>query len=209
MTNEKPSIFKNAALIGGGALGLAAFTLGTAGIAGAQDAPADDAPVEETEETSSRSERRQAVIDQLVEDGVITQEQADNVAEVRAALQEEREARKAEKLAAIADAIGIGVEELEEAKDAGTPLADIAGDNLPAVVDLFVENATERIEGAVESGRITQEEADEKLDGLEERIETRLEEGGGFGRKGEGHRGKGHRGHDRGAEAAAVETLDA
>ena len=67
MTNEKPSIFKNAALIGGGALGIAAFTLGTAGIAGAQDAPEDDAPVEETEETSSRSERRQAVIDAAVQ----------------------------------------------------------------------------------------------------------------------------------------------
>ena len=208
MTNEKPSIFKNAALIGGGALGIAAFTLGTAGIAGAQDAPEDDAPVEETEETSSRSERRQAAIDQLVEDGVITQEQADNVAEVRSALQEERQARKAEKLAAIADAIGIGVDELEEAKDAGETLADIAGDELPAVVDLFVENATERIEGAVESGRITQEEADEKLEGLEARIETRLEEGGGFGHKGEGRRGKGHRGHHA-VEAAAVETLDA
>jgi|GEM_PF-2469957 len=216
MNNKKPSIFKNAALIGGGALGAAALTFGAAGVAGAQDSPTldDPAPAEETEETSDRGARRQAVIDQLIEDGVITQEQADNVSDVRAALQEEREARKAEKLAAIADAIGIGVDELKEAKDAGTPLADIAGDNLPAVVDLFVENATERIEGAVESDRITQEEADEKLDGLEERIETRLEEGGGFGRKGEGKRGEGRRGEGPrgnrgGADAAAVETLDA
>lgn len=213
MKNTKPSVFKNAALIGGGALGAAALTIGAAGVAGAQDAPTldDPAPVEETEETSQRGERRQSMIDQLVEDGVITQEQADNVADVKAAFQEQRAANKAEKLAAIADAIGIGIDELTEAKEAGTPLNEIAGDNLPAVVDLFVDNATERIDEKVADGTITQEEADEKLDGLEERIETRLEEGGGFGRKGDGHRGNNKRG-DRGARAeveAAEATLDA
>lgn len=214
MTNTKPSIFKSAAMIGGGALGAAAITFGAAGVAGAQDAPTldDPAPVEDSnEETSQRGERRQAMIDQLVEDGTITQEQADNVADVKAAFQEQRAANKAEKLAAIADAIGIGIDELTEAKEAGTPLNEIAGDNLPAVVDLFVDNATERIEEKVEDGTITQEEADEKLDGLQERIETRLEEGGGFGRKGDGHSGKNKRG-DRGARAeveAAEATLDA
>jgi len=209
---------KNLSLVGGGALGAAALTLGAAGIAGAQtdDEPTldDPAPAEETDdsrpERGDRGERRQAMIDQLVEDGAITQEQADNVADVRAAFQEQREARKAEKLAAIAEAIGIGVEELQAAKEAGTPLAEIAGDQLPAVVDLLVENATERIEARVADGRITQEQADEKLEGLEERITTRLEDGGGFGDKHEGRRGK--RGHgprgDRNS-APAEATTDA
>lgn len=196
---------KNLALIGGGALGAAALTLGAAGIAGAQeDEPTliDPAPAEQVDDDvrpergqrGDRSGRRQAMIDQLVEDGVLTQDQVDSVSDVRAALQDQREAQKAEKLAEIADAIGIGVEELVAAKEAGTPLAEIAGDNLPAVVDLMVNKATERIEQGVADGRISQEQADEKLAGLEERIEARLEDGGGFGSKGEGRKGKGHRG---------------
>ncbi len=204
---------KNLSLIGGGALGAVALTLGAAGVAGAQDeGPTLDepAPVEETVEDDARPERgdrdarRQAIVDQLVEDGVITEEQAESVSEVRTALQEQREAQRAERLGEIADAIGIDVEDLVAAKDAGTPLAEIAGDNLPAVVDVLVDRATDRIEQAVTDGRLTQEQADEKLAGLDERIEARLENGGGFGNKGEGRRGKGHRGHGpRGADAPA------
>lgn len=204
---------KNLSLIGGGALGAVALTLGAAGIAGAQDdGPTleEPAPVEETVEDDSRpgrgdrGARRQALIDQLVEDGVITDAQAESVSEVRSAMQEQRQAQRAERLGELADAIGIEADDLVAAKDAGTPLAEIAGDSLPAVVDLMVDKATDRIEHGVANGRLTQEQADEKLAGLEERIEARLADGGGFGNKGEGRRGKGHRGHGpRGIEIPA------
>ena len=188
---KNPSI-KNLSLIGAGAIGTVAMTLGVASVAGAQD---DEPTLEDAAE--SREDRRQARIDNLVEEGVITQEQADTLAEVREAVQAEREARKAEKLQGIADAIGITVEELEAAKDSGQTLAEIAGDNLPALVDHLAAEATEKINQAVADERITQEQADEKLDGLSERIEQRLESGEGFGRKGHhGRRGNGPRNVD-------------
>ncbi len=182
---KNPSI-KNLGLIGAGAIGTVAITLGVASVAGAQD---DEPTLEDVQE--SREDRRQARIDNMVEEGVITQEQADTLADVREAIEAEREARKAERLQGIADAIGITVDELEAAKESGQTLAEIAGDNLPALVDHMTAEATDKINEAVADGRITQEQADEKLDGLSERIEQRLESGEGFGRK--GHRG--HRGH--------------
>ena len=166
MTNKKPTLLTYAARFGGGALGVAALTLGTAGVAGAQDA--ETPSVEQTEEVSEHQER------------------------------------KAEKRAAIAEAIGIGVEELKEARQDGSTLAEIAGDELPAVVDVFVDSITGRVDAAVESGRITQDQADEKLADLEERVESRLEDG-------EGHKRKGRKGFGRkgSMKAEAVETLDA
>lgn len=195
---------KNLGMIGAGAAGMVAFTFGVAGLAGAQDdEPTLTDPVTDTvdapedgEDRPDRAERRQARVDRLVEDGVITQEQADDLASVRDAIQTNREEMRAEKQQAIADALGISVEDLEAAKEEGTSLADLAGDNVSALVDLFTEQSTERINEGVADGRLTQEQADEKLAGLEERIESRLENGGGFGNRGEGRRGHGRRGHD-------------
>jgi len=192
--------------IGAGALGIAAITFGSVGIAGAQDVeePAVDAPAaEESVEKSDYSSRREArqarrqarvesAVEDLIADGTITQEQVDAAESVREALQTQREEAKAEKKAALAEVLGLSVEELEDAKSEGATVAELAGDNLPAVVDLFVEQATNRIDAAVESGSITQEQADERLDGLEDRITTRLEDGGGFGKRGFK---KGYRGH--------------
>ena len=216
---------KNLSLVGIGAASVAVLTIGAAGVASAQeddpvlvdpatDVETEDAPAEDGEDRregrrgdrqADRQARIEAMIADLVEQGVITEEQVNDAQAVREALQAEREAARAEKAQALADAAGVTVEELQAAREEGTTLAELAGDNLDAVVDLFVERATDRINTAVENGRITQEEADEKLDGLEERVTTRLEEGGGFGRRGEGKRGFGQRGGD--APAAAEETV--
>jgi polyhydroxyalkanoate synthesis regulator phasin len=208
---------KNLGMIGAGAAGMVAFTFGVAGIAGAQDdEPTLTDPATDTvdapgdgEDRPDRAERRQAHVDRLVEDGVITQEQADDLASVREAIQTNREEMRAEKQQAIADALGISVEDLEAAKEEGTSLADLAGEDVSALVDLFTEQATERINEGVADGRLTQEQADERLDGLADRIESRLENGGGFGNRGEGRRGHGRRGHDgpRG-EARAAEAQE-
>jgi polyhydroxyalkanoate synthesis regulator phasin len=205
---------KNLGMIGAGAAGAVALTFGAAGIAGAQeddpvltDPATADADESVEEGRGNRGERREAMIDRLVEDGVITQEQADDVAAVREAVQAHREEMRAEKQQNIADALDITVEELEAAREEGTTLAELAGDDLSAIVDLFTTQATERIEEGVASGRITQEQADERLDGLDERIETRLEDGGGFGRRGDGHRGR-HGHGPRGGDAPVAEAQE-
>jgi len=211
---------KNLSLVGLGAVSAAAMTLGVAGVASAQDdEPTLVDPATETEEVqeengedrratrrANRQARIQAMIDDLVEQGVITEDQVNDAEAVREALQAEREAARAEKAEALAEAAGVTVEELQAAREEGTTLAELAGDNLDAVVDLFVDRATERINTAVENGRITQEEADERLDGLEDRVTTRLEEGGGFGRRGD----RGFRGANNGAaEATDAEAQEA
>ena len=204
---------KNLGMIGAGAAGAVALTFGAAGIAGAQEddpvltdpatADADDS-AEEGLGHGNRGEHREAMIDRLVEEGVITQEQAEDVAAVRDAVQAHREEIRAEKQQSIADALEVTVEELEAAREEGTTLAELAGDDLSEIVDLFTTQATERIEEGVANGRITQEQADERLDGLAERIESRLEDGGGFGRRGDGHRGR--HGHGlRGGDAHVAE----
>jgi polyhydroxyalkanoate synthesis regulator phasin len=213
------SSIKNITMVGAGALGTAALALGAAGIAGAQE---DDptletpAPAEETtEDRPTREERRMNRLDMLVEDGVITQEQADDLVETHEAIQAERQARQEEKLQGVADVLGVTTDDLRQAREDGVSLAELAGDDLPALVDYLTDQATEKINDAVAEGRITQEQADEKIDGLDERIEDRLENGGGFG-KGKGRRG-GH-GHGNrgggggfggGADAPAAEEVAA
>lgn len=182
----KTPSFKNIGLVGAGAIGTVALTLGAASVVGAQD---DGATLDNSTPEETRDARQQARVDRLVEDGVITQGQADTLSEVREAVQADREARKAERLQGIADAIGVTVEDLEAAKANGESLAEIAGENLDDLVVHLTAEATDKINEAVTEGRITQEQADEKLDGLSERIQQRIETGDGFGRKGHGRRG--------------------
>ena len=211
---------KNLGYIGAGTLGAVAVTFGAAGIAGAQDVDPDlvepDAAEETVEEDAGEREGRRGNrgnrglnedrIAQLIEDGVITEEQADDLDAIRTAVQEARAEARAEKQQAIADVLGISVEDLQAAKEEGQTLAEIAGDDVDALVDFFVEQKTEKINEKVAAGELTQEEADEKIAGLEERIESRIENGGGFGRRG----GDGPRnGGPAGDADAAAETTSA
>ena len=152
-------------------------------------------------------------INQAVTDGRITQEQADerlaNVEErVTTSVNEGRPDRGergprglrggGENAQALADTLGMDVEALGEALRSGSTLADVAaqqGLSVDAVVDVIVDSKTERIEGAVADGRITQEQADERLADLEERVTTGVEEG----RPDRGERGP--RGGDAPADA--------
>ena len=83
-------------------------------------------------------------------------------------------ADRGEHFASIAEVLGVEVEELREQLAGGSTLAEIAGDNVDAVVALLVENATERINEAVAAEKITQEEAAEKIAGLEEVITEKI-----------------------------------
>lgn len=108
---------------------------------------------------------------------------------------ERREARQAARAAyhqEIADLLGLDVDTLKEAVREAGNLADVAeanGVDTAAVVDLIVEQKTERIDAAVEAGRITAEEAAEKSADLAERVRTRVEEGRPERGDGEGRRG--------------------
>jgi hypothetical protein len=81
-------------------------------------------------------------------------------------------------------------EELRSALEVeGTTLADVAeeqGVEVGALVDALVEAHEERIAQAVEDGRLTQEEADERLADLEERVTERVENAEGLGGRGHG-----------------------
>jgi hypothetical protein len=110
----------------------------------------------------------------------------------RAARQEARQANRDE----VASLLGLDADALREQIQGGSTLADVAqtqGVETSDVVNLLVDQKTERIDAAVEAGRITAEEAAEKAAELEERVQTRVEEG--RPERGEGERGpRGNRG---------------
>ena len=149
----------------------------------------------------------------LVSDGSITQEQAD---EVVSALDEagigHRDGHRGfgPSLSAAATALGMTEDELRTALQTdGTTLADVAGDQgveVDALVDALVTAQQERIAAAVEDGRITQEQADERLADLEERVTERVNSEASVGGPGHGFRGDGGDRPDRGADDEAPGT---
>lgn len=143
-------------------------------------------------------------IDQAVANGDLTEEEAaekrsEAAEKVEATINGERSDRghkgqrghrggqKGERSETLADVLGITAEELREAKQAGTTIAELAeanGVSVDAVVEALVAEAAERVEGAVESGRLTDEEAADKLAEIEEKIEAIVNGEADFGRSG-------------------------
>jgi len=134
----------------------------------------------------------------LVDDGTITQAQADAVA---AALDEAGPARgfghghgRHMHLAAVAEVLDTTVDELREALAGGQTIAEVAGDRVDALIDALVADMKARLDQHVADGDLTQEEADERLAGAEERI-TAMVNGemparGGFGGRHHGRMGR-------------------
>lgn len=76
-----------------------------------------------------------------------------------------------------AAAIGIDEDALRSALDSGDTIAEVAeanGVSVDVVIDAMVDAKAERISAKVTEGRITQEEADDKLAELEARITDRV-----------------------------------
>jgi polyhydroxyalkanoate synthesis regulator phasin len=153
--------------------GFGVLGLGAAAIAGAQDDPSDD----------ERGGWVQDALSGLVENGTITEEQADAVEE---ALEDARPDRGFEGgighrgfafgfggISTVAESLGIGEDELRGALASGQTIADVAeeqGVDVQDVVDDIVAAQRERLDEAVAEGHLTQEEADEFLAGAEERV---------------------------------------
>jgi polyhydroxyalkanoate synthesis regulator phasin len=131
----------------------------------------------------------QDALDGLVDDGTITQDQADAV---EAALDEARPGRgpghghghghgrrdgshHGAGLAAVAEALDLSADELHRALRDGSTLAELAeerGVESDALVGTIVDARRRHLDEAVAAGRLTQERADELLAGAEERAQA-------------------------------------
>ena len=208
-------IRKNIAAAGvAGVLGVMGLAVAVAPIASATTST-DDGTTTDDSTTSGFGARLQAIKDALaglVSDGSLTQEQADEVAttlDESTALRGGGHGRGGGMgLEAAADALGMTVDDLRTALAAeGTTLADVAaaeGVDTATLIDALVAEHTARITPAVTDGRITQEEADEKIAALPEHVAAQIEQemGPGHG-PGHGH-GGGHGRH--GAEGMTGST---
>lgn len=129
----------------------------------------------------------------LVDEGYMTQEEMDSVVIVMRASTEQRlnqenvpmpgtrgmydHHQHVHPLAAAAEALGITTDELQTELESGKSIADIATEksvDLDTIVDAFVAPMAERLQTAVENGRLTQEEADEIVQTMRENITEKL-----------------------------------
>ena len=170
---------------------------------------ADLLGVEQAELTDALRRAYANRIDQAVEDGRLTEEQAD-------ALKERLEAGDVPLLTGpwgghgpghgfhghgfpggledAGDFLGLSEEDLRAALEDGHTLADVAeeqGKSVDGLVDAMVAAARADLDQAVEDGRITEELRDSMLSTLEERIRDHVNEGFRHMPGGPGHRGFG------------------
>lgn len=160
-----------------GVIVLAVAVLAMSGLALAQT---DDTP---DEQNTTAPDRTRGILDHLaplVEEGVISQEQAEAVAEHLSGLQADRAARRHElhqqrraDRQEILDLLGVTVDDIKAAAEGGKSLADVAADqgvDIQDVIDLKTSQIAEHLADAVAGGRLTQDEADDKLAMVTEKI---------------------------------------
>ena len=118
---------------------------------------------------------------EAVANGTITEDEAaeklagiaDKIDERVDAEPRERRGNGGERIQGLADTLGLTVEELQAASAEGQTLAEIAaaqGISEADLVDALVAGVAEKIDAAVESGRIDADEAAEKLAQIEQRV---------------------------------------
>lgn len=119
----------------------------------------------------------------LVGKGTITQQQADSIeealkdswAEQRAAREQERDDRRAEIDALLQSTIGADAAAVMEQLRAGKSLLEIAGDSADELADGMLDLLTQRLDRAVQEGRITEEQAAETLTRAGDRAQAWLD----------------------------------
>jgi polyhydroxyalkanoate synthesis regulator phasin len=183
-----------AGLLAGGGAGFVLQATGSAGASASitaeetpdttPDDPATD-PADEADDAPRVGARLSEVLQPLVDDGTLTQEQADAVvAKLTAEMPKGRPGGhgghgrpggmgRGERLENVAEVIGIDADALRTGLRDGQTIAQIAeanGSSGQAVIDSLVASATERMSEAVANGKLTQEEADAKLAELTGRI---------------------------------------
>lgn len=186
----------SAGLVGGGLIGLAATvpSLTNAASATTDTGTADVAVVADdpTAEAPDPGARLRDLLQQLVDDGTITADQADAVTAHLVENAPERGGhggpgghgghggpggRPGMDGEVVAGVIGIDAEALRDALRSGQSLAEIAeanGVDPQTVIDALVTEAEAHIDQAVADGRLTEDEAAAKLTELVDRITARV-----------------------------------
>ncbi len=159
MKNTKPLI---ASLL------IAGLVTGGAGVASAQYGGDADESVETSEVQT----------EQVENDGLIqTQVEGDDTDGDDDGEREGRRGNRGRKLSTAAETIGITVEELRAELQDGATIAEVAeanGSSADAVIDAMIANLEEKLDAKVEEGRLTAEEAAEKLESKTERISNKV-----------------------------------
>jgi hypothetical protein len=174
---------------------LAGLVISVPGIAGASSSGAvvisqstdTTTPSDATTDTAEteRGQWLKDAVQALVDDGTLTQEQADKVVTAIEAAKPEggRGGRgghggmRGAGLETAATALGVTAEELRTELQAGKTIAEVAGEqgvDVATVVAAMVTEAEARLAQAVTDGKLTQAEADEKAAELEARITERV-----------------------------------
>ncbi len=169
-----------------------AAALAVAGVA-ALAAPVAAATAEE--DTTTRAEAIVEALAGLVDDGTLTQEQAEEVATTL----DESDALRGGPwrggghhpgLTTAATALGMTEDELRTALEVEGSLADVAamqGVETAVLVDALVAARTEHLQDRVAEGDLTQAEADERIAALPEHVAALVEGETRLGEHGRGH----------------------
>lgn len=168
--------------------GVAFGSFSTVDLLGAQET-SDEAPAEAPESRRHRAGGALgAVLDELVEEGVLSADQAqtirDRVAEKVTERRGDRPGPRHRKagaaLGTAAEAIGIDADALAEALRGGQTIAEVAeanGIDPATVIDALVAAGEERIAAALDAGRIDEDEAADARERLAEKMTTLVNEG--------------------------------
>jgi len=159
-----------------GIIVLVAAALAATGIALADTAetPADE-PVAESAPQGAAYDGILERLAPLVEDGTISQAQAEAVAEHLAGQPRERWDHAAQVVRGAADFLGLSVQEIAEALGDGSTLAEIAeanGSSGEELISYLVGIVDERLSEAVADGTITEEQKAEALERATNAITT-------------------------------------
>ncbi|MFZ9481983.1 MAG: hypothetical protein ACO3AV_03730 [Ilumatobacteraceae bacterium] len=198
-------------LVAGVGAGLALEASGSSSAAApsieiAADAGTDsEMPADDVDRAAEREARLRDVLQPLVDDGTLTQEQADKVVAVLAAAgpmggDGHRGGRHgggmmANGLQTVADTIGITTDELSSALAGGQTIAQVAeanGSSAQAVIDALVAEVETHFAEEVASGEHTQADADARIAEATTRITDMVNNGGMPGGRGDGHHGDMH-----------------
>lgn len=171
MRKQLATVGLAATLVAGGA---GALALVGPGVSFAQEATEEGTTVEETAERDSRLAE---ALQPLLDDGTLTQAQVDAVVDtLREGMPRGGRGpgmRGGPGLDAAAETLGLSVEDLRTALSEGQSLADVAaanGADVQSVIDALVAEAQTHTAEKVAEGDLTQEEADERLATVTERI---------------------------------------
>lgn len=194
----------------------AAFTILGGALVVATVGGASPAVAQEIEGTEEAPATLDDILSDLVAEGVISQEQADAVSDAiaeRGGHRHGRFGRGGKHLDLIAETIGIEADDLRAALEDGQTIGEVAADNgvdASVVVDALVAEMETKLDEAVTDGRLTEEQAAERLAGAADRaqalVDGELPPGGPRGLGGPGRFG-GPPPIDEGSDAA--ETLNA